>query len=535
MSIVTPTSDGGHVETFVDNSSGSAALHAQLYDAGGLRVGAELVVSYRVLGPYDVTALPGGGYALVYQSVSPGGSWGVIDVVGADGAVVRQMETGGGTDFHVTAGANGALLVSYVGIPQDHGLGPSQPLLQYYDPQGQAAARVELPGQIASITPEASGLIDVAWRDGGVTRDLAFGPGQSPHPPSATMATLFDDLGPQPAALANGATTQDATPVIRLSVSEPGFAFVELDKDTGGGVWYHNQGGGVPVTAADVARGYIEIPLQTQGDGHYYVWARTSDAAGAATDPVALNFTLEGGQAASQSNSPDLWASAILREDASAGPHASDIAAISAGLASGSETSDQALSDVIRLAAATSSVATLTYEFFTGAAPSAAGMDYLVSPTGANPDNLNSAYYQAFSLENRYINFAVDLGRYGDGAQRFAQSYGGLSLFDATKQAYATIFGGVPSDDKVHQLLDASVGTNLTRADYFADFGQDGSAGLGTKAAMVGWLLAEAEKADVGLYARSNDAYLADVALHGGAFGVDLIGRYAQSGWIVSG
>ena len=71
----------------------------------------------------------------------------------------------------------------------------------------------------------------------------------------------------------------------------------------------------------------------------------------------------------------------------------------------------------------------MAYEFFTGKIPSAAGMDYLVSPTGPNPNNLNAAYYQSFSIENRNINFAVNLGKSGEGAAKFQTEYGALDLF----------------------------------------------------------------------------------------------------------
>ncbi|HZZ31140.1 MAG TPA: alkaline metalloproteinase, partial [Phenylobacterium sp.] len=90
-------------------------------------------------------------------------------------------------------------------------------------------------------------------------------------------------------------------------------------------------------------------------------------------------------------------------------------------------------------------------------------------------------------------------------------------------------------DTKLHALLDPTTvlnGQTFSRADYFAYYGGDGANGLGTKAAMVGWLLAEAEKADLGTYALSNDAFLTDVALHNAPFGVDLVGHYAQPGFV---
>ena len=101
------------------------------------------------------------------------------------------------------------------------------------------------------------------------------------------------------------------------------------------------------------------------------------------------------------------------------------------------------------------------------------------------------------------------------------------------------MFGAAPTSDKVSHILHDSVadglGGTFEREDYFAAYGRDGLAGQGTKAAMVGWLMSEAEKADVGVYALSNDAYLTDVALHGATIGVDLVGAYAKPAFTYSG
>jgi pimeloyl-ACP methyl ester carboxylesterase len=227
------------------------------------------------------------------------------------------------------------------------------------------------------------------------------------------------------------------------------------------------------------------------------------------------------------------WVTSVLRS--SAAPAIAVENQLVTGLSDGGLTEAAALQSLLQTAEATTSVATLAYEFFTGSAPSAGGMDYLVSPTGPNPNNLNSAYFQSFSLENRYINFAVNLGKAGEGAAAFNAKYGGLSLFEATRTAYAAIFGEAPSDAKLHAILDPTTvlgGQTLSRADYFAYYGQDGANGIGAKAAMVGYLLAEAEKADLGVYAKSNDAFLTDVALHDAPFGVDLVGVYNQPGFV---
>nr|WP_295108326.1 hypothetical protein [uncultured Caulobacter sp.] len=206
----------------------------------------------------------------------------------------------------------------------------------------------------------------------------------------------------------------------------------------------------------------------------------------------------------------------ILRGSATSDVNAALSARLTSALATNDLTAGGALQEVIKAAAASTSVATLAYAFFTGNIPGQAGIDYLVSPTGPNANNLNGAYYQSFNLENRYINFAVNLGKVGEGNVKFVAEYGSLSLFDATRKAYAAIFGGTPTDAKVHALID-------TRVDYFASYGGDGANGIGTKAAMVGWLLAEAVKADVGVMAKSNDAWLADLSDGSAPFAIDIL------------
>ncbi|USQ97609.1 hypothetical protein [Caulobacter sp. RL271] len=186
---------------------------------------------------------------------------------------------------------------------------------------------------------------------------------------------------------------------------------------------------------------------------------------------------------------------------------------------------------VVKAAVSTTSVASLSYQFFTGKVPSGGGIDFLISPTSANGNNLNSAYYAQFDTVNRYINFAVNLGKNGDGKDAFAAKYGALSLFEATKQAYAEIFGGTPTDAKTHALID-------TRVDYLAAYGGDGAEGIGTKAAMVGFLLAAAATEGLGVMARSNEAWLTDLADGSAPFAVNLVdpaNGYYKSYWSYNG
>ena len=201
---------------------------------------------------------------------------------------------------------------------------------------------------------------------------------------------------------------------------------------------------------------------------------------------------------------------------------------IAAAVDAGTTTLARAELQVGHLADATTSVATLA---FTGKTPTSAGYDYLVNST-SNANNLNTAYYAKFTQENRYINFAVNLGKIGAGAAAFTAAYGALSLSDATKKAYLEVFGVAADDAKVSAILTAQTGLAAapTRADYFAYYGQDGANGVGTKAAMVGFLLNQAVVADTGVYAHDNDLFLTALAAGSASYNVDLKTAYAATG-----
>ena len=66
------------------------------------------------------------------------------------------------------------------------------------------------------------------------------------------------------------------------------------------------------------------------------------------------------------------------------------IATLAAEVRSGELAATAAIAELVNAADATTSVATLAYQFFTGKIPTAAGLDYLVSPTGPNLNNLTA-------------------------------------------------------------------------------------------------------------------------------------------------
>jgi len=192
-----------------------------------------------------------------------------------------------------------------------------------------------------------------------------------------------------------------------------------------------------------------------------------------------------------------------------------------------SRSSRETVQAIEPFAASTTSVAVLSYEFFTGKTPTQGGIDFLISAAGPNPNNLNSAYYAQFNTVNRFINFAVNLGKNGEAKDNFATKYGAMSLFDTTRDAYETIFGTTPTDEKLHVLLDS-------RVDYLAYYGGDGANGIGTKAAMVGFLLSAAVTENTGIYARALENFYLDLADGSAQFHIDLVGVYGPGTFLDS-
>jgi len=198
---------------------------------------------------------------------------------------------------------------------------------------------------------------------------------------------------------------------------------------------------------------------------------------------------------------------------------------------SGKLSANQVVPEFIKMARGTTSVATMTYQFFTHATPDITGIDYLVSPTGPNKNNLNSPYYQAMNQDSRYINFAVNLGKVGAGAEEFKATYGPLTVREATRKAYAEIYGVKPTEEKIAAILDQVVsknadGTPQTREQYLSMNGQDDPDAIGAKAAIVGWLLSQAVTSDAGDYALSNNAFLTDIAKGSVKYGINMIAKY---------
>ncbi|MET3667177.1 DUF4347 domain-containing protein [Caulobacter sp. 1776] len=186
----------------------------------------------------------------------------------------------------------------------------------------------------------------------------------------------------------------------------------------------------------------------------------------------------------------------------------------------------EVITDLPKLVAATTSVAVMTYQFFTGATPTGAGLEFLLhAPDAVNAADLSDAYYQKFNVENRYINFAVNLtSAAGQAHSWFEKTYGALSMEQTVAKSYAEIFGVTPTAEKIDLLLHTDVG-GMTRQAYFEHVAGSVEGG---KAALIGWLLAEAVIEDTGRYAKANDAFLADFFDGDAKLHVDLVAVYGD-------
>jgi hypothetical protein len=178
----------------------------------------------------------------------------------------------------------------------------------------------------------------------------------------------------------------------------------------------------------------------------------------------------------------------------------------------------------------TTSVALTAYQFFTGKSPGEAGLKYLVnSPDNTSDLNDASGIYTAMNTENRYINFAANLGLNGEGKVAFAAAYGGLTFRQAVEKAYDVVIGkayaqasGINVQAAIDGVVAASSYFDALATQRMSGFDHD----LAMKAGMVGYLLAEGQKAHVGVYGRAVENFYIDLADGTARHNVDLVAVY---------
>ncbi len=205
--------------------------------------------------------------------------------------------------------------------------------------------------------------------------------------------------------------------------------------------------------------------------------------------------------------------------------------------ASGQLSDAQVLNILLNGADSTTALAVLSYQFFTGKSPTAAGLTYLVN-SSVNTTDLNDAYYSKFNLENRYINFAANLGIAGEGATAFATKYGAMSFADYVASIYQTIVGasyataaGIDPAVAIASIIsrkDAILATAQSAGMIPAN-ATAAQIDIALKAATAGYLLGEAIKADVGLYAAAADNFMVALTQGTAVYNTNIAITYAPS------
>ncbi|USQ97429.1 S-layer protein [Caulobacter sp. RL271] len=201
-----------------------------------------------------------------------------------------------------------------------------------------------------------------------------------------------------------------------------------------------------------------------------------------------------------------------------------------------------ALTNTLKLLNSTTAVAVETYQFFTGRAPSAAGLSFLVNST-TNTSDLNDAYYSKFSAENRFINFSINLATgQGEGAAAFAAAYGSVSVAQTVATAYDKIIGNATAAaagvDVAAAVAFLSRADNITYLTNFvkANTGLTAAADidLAVKAALIGEILNVATVSGLGAYAGATTALITDLSdgtlSTDSAAGVNILTAYPAAG-----
>ncbi len=186
---------------------------------------------------------------------------------------------------------------------------------------------------------------------------------------------------------------------------------------------------------------------------------------------------------------------------------------------------------------ATTDVAVAIYQYFNGSAPSQAGINFLLNTPGSG---LNTSYYNGatgtatnpsaggFNLENRYYNLAISQAFQGPNAAAFASTYGGLTLQQTVATAYEQLVGaavvGSPQATAAITAIQGSITFfQQVAAQRAAQFNQD----LATKAIIIGYIMEESIKADVGAYALAVDQHNAAIANGTAVYNSNILTTYA--------
>lgn len=168
------------------------------------------------------------------------------------------------------------------------------------------------------------------------------------------------------------------------------------------------------------------------------------------------------------------------------------------------------------------------YQFFTGRIPEESGMEFLID-SNENPADLNDPYYAPFNIENRFINFANNLGSFGEGSASFQARFGSLTFEQTVRTAFEEIVGSQAPIDKGSDP-EASISFFLGAFDFYAAVANERvvPSGIGfdqaVKVVAIGSILNEAFKSDDGRYHEAIQDVISDIEITGTSshFGSDL-------------
>ena len=175
------------------------------------------------------------------------------------------------------------------------------------------------------------------------------------------------------------------------------------------------------------------------------------------------------------------------------------------------------------------SIVAVNYQFFVGSIPTQAGFEYLIS-SASNSVDLTDRYYESFNQENRFINFANNLGTAGAGAASFKATYASLTFSQTIERVYDELIG-VTQARALGINVDAAI-TFFTNSRGFYEavaservVSSTVSLELATKIVAVGSIMNEAMKANIGRYAERVNELIDQVALLGSSplLGTDIV------------
>jgi autotransporter passenger strand-loop-strand repeat protein len=296
---VVPMSDGGYVIAW--NSYGGLAfpfhsVEAQVFAADGGKIGSKLVIDQMWMGglTFSIASLSAGGFVVTWSNSIFDGSQQAIDgqVYDATGGkvgskfIVSQLDHASGYYSQaISSLGDGGFVVTWLEY------GGTNIMAQRLAADGSKVGSpfIAVAGVVKLYDLATTGLSDgrfvVTWQtsdgdgSGSAVKAQIFTLGP---PPAPAIVSVTDDVGSQTGVLADGGTSDDTNLTVRISTGSNfvGDTIQLLDGETA-------VGNPLVLTAADIARGYVDIQTGALADGPHAISAQVTDVTGDAGAPAA--------------------------------------------------------------------------------------------------------------------------------------------------------------------------------------------------------------------------------------------------------